>query len=404
MTVVDVPETLEQKMAPLLASLHLQPERYARKKLYHIHDGAILGEGGFGAVSKGIVRATGKEVAIKVIRKRKHHNQNKFNTREEIEVMKRLEHPNILKLEDWYESHRKFYLVLELAKGGNLIDLLHNEDLVKEPQVANIIRQVLMGVQFLHDHDVVHRDLKPENILLEEKSPDSRVIIADFGDGYGKPADIWSIGAITFALLCGFFPFGKDGFPSNHTLSKSSAIAKAHEVEFYGENWDDISPEARRFIKNLMHLNPRRRFTASFALEEDWITSQDKFKSATDLVATRQKMKKSMMAIGAMSAFSSMVHPVTTGSSSSTTDSGDTNTPSSFKDHKASPVLTTHSDGDAKNVNQEPSDQTIRALNVSSGEPVDEYDIDEDGRMEVESNASTDTLPSCKEIGEVKKE
>ncbi|KAG0022218.1 hypothetical protein BGZ81_008631, partial [Podila clonocystis] len=278
------PETFVQKTAPLLASLGVQPATYAKKQLYTILNKPSLGEGGFGSVWRAVRRETGEEVALKVIKKRQHHNKNIAS--DEIAVMQKLKHPNILQLEDWYESHRKFYLVLQLAKGGNLTELLLNEEFIQESQAANIIRQVLSAVDFLHSNNIVHRDLKPENILLEESSPDSRVLVADFGyappeqfnmDGYGKPCDVWGVGAITFALLSGFFPFQNDGLPVE---KPPNSIAKAHEVEFYGSTWDDISSEARKFIKKLMHLNPRRRLTAELALEDQWITMHDRTSEA----------------------------------------------------------------------------------------------------------------------------
>ncbi|KAF9295518.1 hypothetical protein BGZ74_010779 [Mortierella antarctica] len=290
------PETFVQKTAPLLVSLGVQPPTYAKKQLYTILH-KRLGEGGFGSVWRAVRRETGEEVALKIIKKRQHHN--KILASDEIEVMQKLKHPNILQLEDWYESHRK-------AKGGNLTELLLNEEFIQESQAANIIRQVLSAVDFLHRNNIVHRDLKPENILLEESSPDSRVLVADFGisklmkrrnmvlktdcgtpryappeqfnmDGYGKPCDVWGVGAITFALLSGFFPFQTNGLPVE---KPPNSIAKAHEVEFYGSTWEDISSEARQFIKKLMHLNPRRRLTAVLALEDQWITMHDRTSEA----------------------------------------------------------------------------------------------------------------------------
>ncbi|KAG0097294.1 hypothetical protein BGZ93_003038 [Podila epicladia] len=342
------PETFVQKTAPLLASLGVQPATYAKKQLYTILN-KRLGEGGYGSVWRAVRRETGEEVALKIIKKRQHHN--KIIAGDEIEVMQKLKHPNILQLEDWYESHRKFYLVLHLAKGGNLTELLLNEEFIQESQAANIIRQVLSAVDFLHRNNIVHRDLKPENILLEESSPDSRVLVADFGisklmkrrnmvlktdcgtpryappeqfnmDGYGKPCDVWGVGAITFALLSGYFPFQTNGLPVE---KPPNSISKAHEVEFYGSTWEDISSEARQFIKKLMHLNPRRRLTAVLALEDQWITMHDRTSETAlargipndaasptkgiNLKEVRQKMQVSVTALKAASKFSTLRRP-----------------------------------------------------------------------------------------------
>ncbi|KAG0035403.1 hypothetical protein BGZ82_005295 [Podila clonocystis] len=405
------PETFVQKTAPLLASLGVQPATYAKKQLYTILNKPSLGEGGFGSVWRAVRRETGEEVALKVIKKRQHHNKNLAS--DEIAVMQKLKHPNILQLEDWYESHRKFYLVLQLAKGGNLTELLLNEEFIQESQAANIIRQVLSAVDFLHSNNIVHRDLKPENILLEESSPDSRVLVADFGisklmkrrnmvlktgcgtrtyappeqfnmDGYGKPCDVWGVGAITFALLSGYFPFQNDGLPVE---KPPNSIAKAHEVEFYGSTWDDISSEARKFIKKLMHLNPRRRLTAVLALEDQWITMHDRTSEAAldrgitnDVSSTKGVNLKE---VRAASKFSTLRRPPIP--TYDVEDDESPYVPITSEEVNITPVSVTEAIDSAKDPVGDIEDQTIAASVCSDAS---DYD-----NAEVQSNVSSVSLP-----------
>ncbi|KAF9209083.1 hypothetical protein BGZ59_010290 [Podila verticillata] len=427
----NLPETLEQKTAPILASLRVQPPTYAKKKLYTLLNQAPLGEGGYGSVWKAVRRETGDEVALKVIKKRIHHNKHIVS--DEIEVMQKLQHPNILRLEDWYESHRKFYLVLQLAKGGNLCELLENEEFIQESQAANIIRQVLSAVDFLHSNNIVHRDLKPENILLEEKSPDSRVLVADFGisklmkrrnmvlktgcgtrmyappeqfnmDGYGKPCDVWGVGAITFAMLSGYFPFQNDGLPVERP---PNSIAKAHEVEFYGSSWDDITPEARKFIKKLMHLNPRRRLTAVLALEDPWITEHDRTSEAVlargitdaaphsanevNLAEVRKKMQLSVTALRAASKFTTLRRPpIPTYAMNAVNDTVDDEAPYmpiTEEELNITPVRTPDA------IENNAKDVLAGALEGPAVAPPCLNECDHEDNEEVQSNASSVDLP-----------
>ncbi|XP_078730164.1 calcium/calmodulin-dependent protein kinase type 1-like isoform X2 [Lampetra fluviatilis] len=209
------------------------------------------------------------------------------------EVLGTLKHENIVSLEDIYESKTHLYLVMQLVSGGELFDRIVEKGFYTEKDASALIRQVLDAVRYLHQMDVVHRDLKPENLLYDSPDPDSKIMISDFGlskiqiggdvmstacgtpgyvapeilaqKPYGKEVDCWSIGVISYILLCGYPPFYDE---NDATLFEQ--ILKA-EYEFDSPYWDDISDSAKDFIQHLMEKEPVKRYTCSQALEHPWI-------------------------------------------------------------------------------------------------------------------------------------
>lgn len=152
----------------------------------------------------------------------------------EIEILKQLDHPNILKLFEFFQDQKRFFLVTEFCNGGELFDKIAEEQYFSETDAAKIIKQILSAVNYCHQRSIVHRDLKPENILLNRDLNDPKITIIDFGTSgvfdpdqkmqqkYGTPyyiapevlgnsydekCDLWSIGVILYILLCGYPPF-----------------------------------------------------------------------------------------------------------------------------------------------------------------------------------------------------
>ncbi|XP_036447557.1 calcium/calmodulin-dependent protein kinase type 1G-like [Colossoma macropomum] len=248
----------------------------------------VLGSGASSEVFMVKEIKTGKKYAMKCVVK-KNRNTSLEN---EIAVLKRIKHENIVALEDFYESHTHYYLVMQLVSGGELFDRLLNQGMFSEKDASLVIRQVLEGVNYLHKNGIVHRDLKLENLLYYSQDDNSKIMISDFGlskiedngimsttcgtpgyvapevlgqKPYSKAVDCWSIGVITYILLCGYPPF----YEESESLLFSK-IKKA-EYEFDSPFWDDISESAKDFVRNLIQKDPELRYTTEQALKHPWI-------------------------------------------------------------------------------------------------------------------------------------
>ncbi|MPC26581.1 Calcium/calmodulin-dependent protein kinase type 1 [Portunus trituberculatus] len=205
----------------------------------------------------------------------------------------RLRHPNIVQLMDTYEDAEHVYLVIELVTGGELFDRIVEKGSYTEKDAADLIRQVLEAVDYMHEQGVVHRDLKPENLLYFSQDEDSKIMISDFGlskmedsgimatacgtpgyvapevlaqKPYGKAVDVWSIGVIAYILLCGYPPFYDE-----NDANLFAQILKG-EFEFDSPYWDEISDSAKDFIRQLMCVDVERRFTCKQSLNHPWIS------------------------------------------------------------------------------------------------------------------------------------
>jgi len=247
-----------------------------------------LGEGAYGTVCRGIDRKSKAVRAIKTVPKAKVPVANQFKT--EIDVMKAVDHPNIIKLYETFEDQRNFYLAMELCEGGELFDAIIEHGTFSQGDVAIIMRQVLRAVFYMHNNGVVHRDLKPENFLLDSKGPISKTMVkvVDFGlscrwvqgdrmmtqkigtptyvapevlkGSYGNEVDVWSCAVIMYIILCGSAPFrGKnDGDILTNVLRGV--------VTFKEREWKNVSSSAKDMIKRMLVRDPRERMTAEHAL------------------------------------------------------------------------------------------------------------------------------------------
>ncbi|NXV17898.1 KCC1G kinase, partial [Cepphus grylle] len=249
-----------------------------------------LGSGAFSEVFLVKQRSTGKLFALKCIKKSPLTRESSLEN--EIAVLKKIKHENIVTLEDIYESTTHFYLVMQLVSGGELFDRILERGVYTEKDASVVIHQVLTAVKYLHENGIVHRDLKPENLLYLTPEENSKIMITDFGlskmeqngimstacgtpgyvapevlaqKPYSKAVDCWSIGVITYILLCGYPPFYEE------TESKLFEKIKEGYYEFESPFWDDISESAKDFIRHLLEKNPNARFTCEEALRHPWI-------------------------------------------------------------------------------------------------------------------------------------
>ncbi|CAM4683792.1 calcium/calmodulin-dependent protein kinase type 1G [Caretta caretta] len=249
-----------------------------------------LGSGAFSEVFLVKQRTTGKLFALKCIKKSPVIQDSSLEN--EIAVLKRIKHENIVTLEDIYESATHFYLVMQLVSGGELFDRILERGVYTEKDASIVIQQVLAAVKYLHENGIVHRDLKPENLLYLTPEENSKIMITDFGlskmeqngimstacgtpgyvapevlaqKPYSKAVDCWSIGVITYILLCGYPPFYEE------TESKLFEKIKEGYYEFESPFWDAISESAKDFICRLLEKDPNERFTCEKALRHPWI-------------------------------------------------------------------------------------------------------------------------------------
>ena len=285
--------------------------KYARETFVQKADGKLLdsydvlkqlGKGGYGKVYEIRSKKTGEIRACKHLSKLNIKNLEKF--KREIEILKKMDHPNIIKLYEVFESERSLYLVMEECKGGEIFDKIieriQAKQMYSEKDAANIIQQVLSCIQYCHNHNICHRDLKPENLLYLNPGSerDNRIKVIDFGlsqsadklktkvgtayyvspeilkGNYTQLCDIWSAGVILYILLTGDPPF--NGASDQIIYNKIMKF----DFSFPENKWKHISKEAKDLLQNHMLVPENKRATAKKVLEHTW------FKNAPDVPLT----------------------------------------------------------------------------------------------------------------------
>ncbi|EPT27057.1 calcium-dependent protein kinase CDPK2 [Toxoplasma gondii ME49] len=248
-----------------------------------------IGRGTWGEVKLVIDNGTGARRAAKKIPKCYVEDADRF--RQEIEIMKSLDHPNIVRLYETFEDMTDFYLVMEYCTGGELFDRLVHQGVFTEALACRIMRQILAAVAYCHAHRVAHRDLKPENFLFLHDNPESPIKLIDFGlaarfksgqpmrtragtpyyvspqvlEGrYGPECDVWSAGVMMYILLCGYPPFNA---PSDRAIMNK---VRAGHYTFPDSEWSRVSLQAKDLISRLLDRHPRTRISAEQALRHAW--------------------------------------------------------------------------------------------------------------------------------------
>ncbi|WVZ59567.1 hypothetical protein U9M48_009688 [Paspalum notatum var. saurae] len=263
--------------------------------------GKEVGRGHFGhtclaRARKGDMR--GQLLAVKVIAKAKMTTAISIeDVRREVKILKALSgHSNLVKFYDACEDSLNVYIIMELCEGGELLDrILSRGGRYNEGDAKIIVEQILNVVAFCHLQGVVHRDLKPENFLFSTKDEHSPMKIIDFGlsdfirpderlndivgsayyvapevlhRSYSTEADMWSIGVITYILLCGSRPFWA------RTESGIFRSVLRADPNFDDTPWQSVSPEAKDFVKRLLNKDYRKRMTAAQALSHPWLRDE----------------------------------------------------------------------------------------------------------------------------------
>ena len=269
---------------------------------YDIDGGEVLGEGMSCVVRTCIHRASKRKMGLKAVKKNRLQQEKIVDMRREIEIMKALDHPNIVKLYQTFEDHSYIYMIMELCSGGELFDGLANcaSGHYEEYRAAELIQKMLSALNYCHMRKVCHRDLKLENFIFENASPDSEIKLIDFGlskvymDGmvmhnvlgtsyyvapevlagsYGIECDLWGLGVLAFMLLSGQAPF------SGATDADIMKLVRIGKYSFSPSGlWRGVSKPAQDFIKKLLVINPKDRMTAKQALDHPWMVEHSKKK------------------------------------------------------------------------------------------------------------------------------
>ncbi len=143
--------------------------------------GEILGEGGYSVVKMGISNTDKKKVAVKIVTRAGLKAEDDAALRQEVRILERLQHPNIVGQIDFFEEEKYFYIILEYLDGGELFDRIVKKTFYNEKEARDLVLVVLGAIKYIHGINVIHRDLKPENLLLTSKDDDANLKLADFG-------------------------------------------------------------------------------------------------------------------------------------------------------------------------------------------------------------------------------
>lgn len=293
--------------------------------------GKELGTGHYAIVKEGINKKTEEIVAIKIFHPQQNDDQKKNRQfREEIDILMRVQHPNIVNLLDTYvepisKAQIQKYLVLEKIDDGELFDRIVRKTCLGENETKALFKQILNGLKYLHAKNIIHRDIKPENILLnirKRKYPDEVqtgpwddneidiiVKIADFGlakftgemqftntlcgtpsyvapevlrkTDYSSKVDMWSAGVLLYVCLCGFPPFSESlGPPSLRDQILEGKFA------FYSPYWDEIDDSVLHLISQLLVVDPAGRFGVHETINHPW------FQEVFEKSAASQEMER----------------------------------------------------------------------------------------------------------------
>jgi len=271
-----------------------------------------LGRGAFSIVKLAVEKETGTHYAVKMINKT-NVGQDMARLATEIEILKTVNHPNIINLKEIVDTKNCLFIVTELVTGGELFDKIVELGAYSEKDASVLVYKMTSAIEYLHSKGIVHRDLKPENLLLKNDNDVREVNLADFGlskimsqkvmmqtacgtpgyvapevlqaKGYDKEVDMWSIGVITYILLCGFPPF------YNEKLQELFEQIMKADYDFPEDYWEDISQEAKDFINKLLVVDPKKRLTAATALQHPWLSGN----APTQELKLNDKMKKYVM-------------------------------------------------------------------------------------------------------------
>jgi len=296
------PPRLEKLRISNLEDLVINPGAFVQENSNSFHDvyeltSNLLGQGNYTEVRECIHRRNGACRAVKIIHKvgvPRKVLKSKALLRE-VEVLKGLTHPNIVRIFEFFEDLTHYYIVMELCRGCELFDMVTISRRLDESKAARVMEQLLSSVAYCHSMNVVHRDLKPENLIVEERGDSLVVKLIDFDSAtyfevskqvhgaygttfymapeviegsYDEKCDVWSAGVILYVLLSGRPPF--IGLTDTEV---QCAILDA-KVSISGAEWSLVSSEAKELLLRMLTRDPRRRISAQEAYLHSWIQNK----------------------------------------------------------------------------------------------------------------------------------
>ncbi|XP_031555921.1 serine/threonine-protein kinase D3-like [Actinia tenebrosa] len=264
-------------------------------QLYQVFPDEILGSGQFGIVYGGVHRESGREVAVKVIDKLRFPTKQEAQLKNEVAILKQLNHPGMVTLEQMFETPERVFVVMEKLRGDMLEMILSSPNgKLDERCTRFLITQILIALKYLHSKNIVHCDLKPENVLLSPVISECgypAVKLCDFGfariieeksfrrsvvgtpaylapevllnQPYNRSLDMWSVGVVVYVSLSGTFPFNEE----------EDIQDQIHNAAFMypPDPWQEISRDAINLISNLLQVKQRSRYTCDKCLIHPWL-------------------------------------------------------------------------------------------------------------------------------------
>lgn len=314
------------KLANYISKYYSKNKKYPNTSLQFYKYGRLIGQGAFGKVNLGLNILTGRIVAVKSFDKNNSEltGDNMKKILYETDLMKKLNHPNITKILEMFEDEKYFMIIMEYINGGNLFSFVKKRRKLSEKTAKFLFRQIIQGIKYIHEQNIVHRDIKLENLLIDLNN---NVKICDFGigrkiknknqllhdqcgtlmymapeillsskeKGYEPfPVDIWSSGISLYIMLSGTLPFNyknkknedddeeEENEEEEESFSEKSKSKKNEEDNFklqysivYKEpkKIEKISDEARDLLKGLLNKDPKKRLTCEQILNHPWLNN-----------------------------------------------------------------------------------------------------------------------------------
>jgi serine/threonine protein kinase len=317
------------KLSCYISKYYNKYKKYPETSLQFYKYGRLIGQGAFGKVNLGLNILTGRIVAVKSFNKNNSEltGENMKKIKYETDLMKKLNHPNITKILEMFEDEKYFLIIMEYINGGNLFSFVKKRRKLSEKTAKFLFRQIILGIKYIHEQNIVHRDIKLENLLIDLNN---NVKICDFGigrklenkkqllhdqcgtlmymapeillsskeKGYeGFPVDIWSAGISLYIMLSGTLPFNyknkkkhkknegeeddEEEEEEEESISSSKSKSKKNDDDNFELQYnivykepkhiEKISDEARDLLKGLLNKDPKKRFTCEQILNHPWL-------------------------------------------------------------------------------------------------------------------------------------